>query len=469
MRPLNYNPSDADSIISYAKKLVGKKLSDFTETLESQLNDDSGNKGYFGQTLEEHYFGYKANSNSEPDFPEAGLELKSAALKIVRRDNWVAKERLVLNVINYHEIVKETFEHSSFYKKNAHLLLVFFKYEKGLPPLQLSILLVGDWKFTGEDLDVIIKDWLLIRDKVINGLAHEISEGDTFYLGACTKGDDKNTLRGQPYSDKPAKQRAFSLKASYVNHIIANLGHGRKQKFGKLLKNRLLSKSKTINDIVEEKLNTYVGLTDIQIRQKLNLNINQRSKHYNHLLTKSMLGFELNEEIEEFSKAGIIVKTVKIEESDRIIQSVSFKSFKYDEIINVSWEDSDLKEIVESKFLFLFFRHRGNSLYFDKVKFWNMSPRDIEQYESVYNTTVELIKRGQIVENIETRYDGSKRFISFFPKMKDNYIAHVRPHAKDRNDTYPLPIPDIKTGLKNYPKHCFWIKAGFVYDKIYNG
>ena len=50
------------------------------------------------------------------------------------------------------------------------------------------IKLVDDWKFSEEDLKIIKHDWNLINGKILKGKAHELSEGDTFYLGACTKG-----------------------------------------------------------------------------------------------------------------------------------------------------------------------------------------------------------------------------------------------------------------------------------------
>ena len=52
-------------------------------------------------------------------------------------------------------------------------------------------------------------------------LEDEISEGDTMYLGACTKGPTaEKSLRSQPFSDIKAKQRAYSLKQSYVSEIL---------------------------------------------------------------------------------------------------------------------------------------------------------------------------------------------------------------------------------------------------------
>ena len=76
---------------------------------------------------------------------------------------------------------------------------------------------------TIKNMDAVL---VLNYDKNKNGKAEEISEGDTNYLGACTKGANANSLREQPFSDVKAMQRAFCLKNSYMsyilNHYIAN-------------------------------------------------------------------------------------------------------------------------------------------------------------------------------------------------------------------------------------------------------
>ena len=67
------------------------------------------------------------------------------------------------------------------------------------------------------DLEIIKQDWQTIIDKIKAGEAHNISEGDTMYLAACTKGANAKSIRKQPFSNIPAKQRAFSLKSSYMS------------------------------------------------------------------------------------------------------------------------------------------------------------------------------------------------------------------------------------------------------------
>ena len=74
-----FDANSAASIISYAKNLKGKNL---REVCGSKIEKHGyKGKGNFGQILEKFYFGYEPNSDAEPDFLEAGLELKSSPLK----------------------------------------------------------------------------------------------------------------------------------------------------------------------------------------------------------------------------------------------------------------------------------------------------------------------------------------------------------------------------------------------------
>ena len=81
-----YDRKDISSIVSYAKRLIGKTLASANglETKESH-SEYVKVKGKFGQYLEKHYFGFENNSDKEPDFKEAGLELKSTPLKKIKK------------------------------------------------------------------------------------------------------------------------------------------------------------------------------------------------------------------------------------------------------------------------------------------------------------------------------------------------------------------------------------------------
>ncbi len=455
--------TSADSIIEFAKKLKNQTLREACgEEIEKHGYKGKGN---FGQILEKFYFGYEPNSDAEPDFKEAGIELKSSPLKTLRNGEFRSKERLVLNIINYLEVHKEDFENSSFWKKNAHLLLVFYLHDKELDLLDYLIKLVDGWQYPNEDLKIIKQDWETINQKIKDGKAHELSEGDTFYLGACTKGSTAlKSYRDQPFNDEKAKQRAYSLKQGYVNHIIANIAQEETAVYGKIIEQpEILDLVQSIEEVVISKFQPFYGKSAEQIEQELGLKLNQKAKSYFANLTNVILGLELGQKIEEFEKADIQVKTIRLKENNLPKEDISFPTFEYQELIETDWEDSDFKNILESKFFFVFYQFEGENLILRKVKFWNMPHSDIVEAKKVRDDMIFYISTGRIVREVNKL--GVRK--TYFPKKAQNRVSHVRPHARNAADTYKLPIPDRKTGLKEYTKHCFWLNASYVRDEIY--
>lgn len=457
---LPYNPNEKKSIIEYAKRLKGKTLREACN--KSILEHNYSGKGSFGQILEKFYFLYEPNPCSEPDFAIAGLELKSTPLKQLQNKEYRSKERLVLNIINYFEVVNQNFETSSFYKKNANILLIFYCHQADYDILDYLIKLIDEWNFPKTDLEIIKTDWELIKQKIADGKAHELSEGDTFYLGACTKGANARSTRKQPFSDIPAKQRAYSLKQGYVNHIIASIANTTTGIYGKLIPSMAIAKKQTIEQIVISRFKPYYGKTIEEILTMTGVVLNTLAKSFYANLTKAILGIELDKEIEEFEKAEIIVKTVRLKENNLPKEDISFANFKYKEIVNEEWDESNFKDILEHKFLFVFFQFENNQLVLRKVKFWNMPYADILEAEKVWAKTKDIISKGKIVKKVigKTRYTN-------FPHKSFNSVSHVRPHAANAADTYPLPTKDKLTKAKEYTKHCFWLNNTYVRDAIY--
>lgn len=457
---LPYNPKDKKSVINYAKLLKGKSLRQICPP--KILDHNYTGKGNFGQILEKFYFGYNPNSKSEADFFEIGMELKTSPLKQLKNNEYRSKERLVLNIINYIEVVNQQFEDSDFWKKNANILFIFYLHQAGCDVLDYLIKLVDEWNFPSTDLEIIKKDWELIKQKIEVGKAHELSEGDTFYLGACTKGANANSTRKQPFSKIPAKQRAYSLKQGYVNHIIASIANETSGVYGKLIPSVAVAKKQTIEEIVISKFKPYYGKTIEQILVITGVELNKTAKSFYANLTKAILGIELEKKIEEFEKAEINVKTVRLKENNLPKEDISFPNFKFEDIVNEEWDDSNIKDILEHKFLFVFFQFENEQLVLRKVKFWNMPYADILEVKKVWAKTKEIVSKGKIVKEVieSTRYTN-------FPNKSFNLVSHVRPHATNAADTYPLPVKDKLTKSKEYTKHCFWLNNTYVRDEIY--
>lgn len=472
---LPYNPKDKKSVIDFAKLLKGKSLRQVCNP--SILKHNYTGKGNFGQILEKFYFGYDPNSKSEADFIEIGMELKSSPLKQLKNNEYRSKERLVLSIIDYLKIVDQTFEKSDFWKKNASILLIFYLHKAGFDVLDYLIKLVEEWNFPNTDLEIIKKDWQLIKQKVAEGKAHELSEGDTFYLGACTKGANANSTRKQPNSDIPAKQRAYSLKQGYVNHIIASIANEPTGVYGKLIPSVDVAKKQSIEEIVFSKFKPLIGKTDTELVKQFKLeDINPKIKDYHSRVSKAIVksvfgvpqNFKVEDYIEEFEKAEIIVKTVRLKENNLPKEDISFPNFKYEEIVNEEWDNSNFKDILEHKFLFVFFQFEKNQLVLRKVKFWNMPYADILEAEKVWAKTKEIVSKGEIVKGFKTDKKGKLSRLTNFPGKKNNSVSHVRPHTTNSLHTFPLPVKDMLTKADSYTKHCFWLNNTYVRDQIYS-
>jgi hypothetical protein len=76
---------------------------------------------------------------------------------------------------------------------------------------------------------------------------------------------------------------------------------------------------------------------------------------------------------------------------------------------------------------------------------------------------IKTVSKGEIVKEVTDK--GIRK--TNFPKKTENRISHVRPHARNADDTYDLPTADKLTGLTKFTKHCFWLNGGYVKDEIY--
>jgi hypothetical protein len=96
--------------------------------------------------VENIYFLLETNNYVGADFSEAGMELKCTPLKKSKQVDYLIKERLVCNMINYCEVVKEDFEHSHFYLKCQLMLLLFYLHQKDCNNLDLEFVFSVLWK-----------------------------------------------------------------------------------------------------------------------------------------------------------------------------------------------------------------------------------------------------------------------------------------------------------------------------------
>ncbi|MGE7623194.1 Sau3AI family type II restriction endonuclease [Viridibacillus sp. NPDC096237] len=415
-----------------------------------------GATGALGNIIEESFFEYEINSKAEADFAELAVELKVTPFKQNKDKSFSAKERLVLNIINYIEEVNYTFETSSFWKKNQKLLLMFYEWKKELDRGDYKIIETILYEFPEEDLIIIKKDWEFIVDKIRQGEAHLLSEGDTQYLGACTKGANKNSIRKQPYSGELAMQRAFSLKSSYMTSIVREYISKETLTYFSS-KNEL--KEKTIYQLLKEKFAPYIGMTFYEIADQLQVKINPSNRSSVANLISALLGVKGTklDKVAEFAKANIQFKTVRLQQNGKPQQSMSFKNIDFHGILEEGWEDSYIRNyFLEMQLLFVVFQFdKENILRFKGIKLWHMPMETIENELFNYWTEIRrVLNEGVILTKTKKGIENN------FPKSNFNGIVHVRPKGADGNDKIQLTDGQLIT------KQCYWLNAGYVAEIV---
>jgi DNA mismatch repair protein MutH len=455
-------------IVEHANKLSGRSIRDVMSALDAtSVSIGTKSKAAFGTFLENVYFGINPGNSPLPDFPVAQLELKSTPLKWIR-ENLVAKERLVLNKIDYVSEATTTFTTSSFFKKCRRLLIVAYIHdaEKSIEDLEVArIRLVVLDLLPEEDRRIIIEDWAVIHDKISNGKAHEISEGDTRLLAACTKsalGIDRTEQRNGP----PAKPRAYSFKQSYVNILLATglssivreeapipYGSGPGYQLPDKAEdwpNSFLPTGKTIT-FEEEITNLFENYANRSVQGLYEqFGVNGSAKHANYNLVISILGRK-SRASELLDAAGIQIKTVQLKSNGVPKESMSFPVFSFSTILKEDWDDVDVDENhfrnhISKRFLFVIFQCTsdcaiGDHKVFKGVKFWNMPFDDLEVIKERWEQTKEAVSNSNP---------------NLFPKIRDRQIMHVRPKGRDGDDTDEFP-----NGLR-VTKRCFWLNADYI-------
>lgn len=446
----------AETILS--KSLRGVISSEAVGIIERQIGIyGMKRKGFLGDLVEKYFFEINPGNISEPDFTIAGVELKTTPLKKHTKNRFASKERLVFSMINYDTVASETWEASSFLKKNKTLLLMFYLWTESQSILDYEFKFVHLLNLlediSDEDVFQIQKDWEYIVSKIKRGEAHLLSEGDTYYLGACTKAANSRVVRDQPMNRTPAKPRAFSFKQQYINYLIQTKLLGEKTNTDSIFKKQ--RRIETIGDAIKEKFAPFIGKTDKEILIKLGSTLGKKSKSYKRLIVNKILDIN-STNIEELEKANITLRVVTLESTGTLKESISFPAFDYKDLVNQVWYDDEDETMADfhlqletKKFLFVVFQKQkdSNEIILRKTMFWNFPMKDIEKAENVWQKTINCINEG--------RYDD-------LPKIKDSSVAHVRPHGKDSTDT-------IETPQKTHEmKRCFWLNAKYIQQAIEN-
>lgn len=434
---MGYDITSVKSIYEFSCNLFGKSLNEAVELPNEIVN--SKNKGDLGSLVERYFFRHVPPNNHDPDFAIASLELKTTGLKRNKQGIFVAKERLVLTMIDFNKIVDQEWETSTYLHKCGKMLILFYEYNPKKSVIDRKFILRPIlFEIPSKDLQIFRQDWEKIRDKVRAGKAHEISEGDTYYLGACRKGTggEKEALRSQPNSEIKAPARAFAIKQGYLTKLVQMQGSD---------VGNLFETTNTFEVATKERFERFIGksvdeLSDIFKIYKTSSN----QKGFKRHLAMSILS-RGQEQVPELEKAGIVMKTISLNKNGLARESMSFPAFDFIKIGITDWEDSSFFENIERKFLLVIFKiDEVGTERLHKVSYWNMPYEDRQEAKRVWEET----KRRVAIDATN------------LPKMSESQIAHVRPKGKNGADKALTPQGTM------HVKQCFWLNSNYISEVV---
>lgn len=473
-----------DELILYTEEAIGKPMKEFD--VNNRLKDTSS-KGSIGQVIEEGFFGYKINNISGADFANLGVELKVTPYKWVNNSTLVsAKERLVINMINFMKDYEYDFYESDLYEKIDKILLLFYEHQQEVDKSEYYIsnkFLFDFSKIDEEDKQIIISDYNKIVKKILDGRAHEISESDTLYLGACPKAANREKGQvTQPFSDVLAMKRAFCFKSPYMTQLLRNQVFKNSPSREKFIKDISILKSNSFEEVILRNFKPFYGMTLNDLDEKLKIVVNRNNKSYIKNYVSRMLDSNKSinqiEDYDEFVKANIKIKTIRVLKNGTIRESMSFPSFRFLDLIQEDWEESTLRnQFVNEKYLFCIFDEISEFNYkFREAMLWSMPEIDLDsKVKHVWSHTKETILNG--VQLYPVQQKSNIIIKNNFIKISDDLIVHVRPHTNKSiykfedgkifgngsltSDGDMLPDGRIMT------KQCFFINSKYI-EKIIN-
>lgn len=463
----NYDKTSKMSILEFSKKLLGKTLE---EAVAPDVIDPKRGKGQLGQLVELYFFGIENNSRQEADFPEAGLELKVTPLKRLKDKTLAIKERLVCTMIDFTKDQNIPFEQSHVYLKCAMMLIPFYLHEEGVPVQQLKFIYDVLWQIPDKDLLIMKQDYEKILETIRAGKAHELSEGDTTYLGACRKGQkgDADVIYYLPDGTRaviPAPKRAFSLKTQYMRTILdfakKTGGQGTTNTsalvrgYGAALMDEHDLQNNSFEDILLNRFEPYYGKTFEELVHLLEAPATgAKSKYYliaNAILTEKGTRGEDVRNSEEFKKSGIVIKTIRLNKSGRPAEAMSFENINYFDILKEDdWYDSRLYELFTSRFFFVVFQEdKNHDIRLKKAFFWTMPAKDLDKAAVYWLNIKNAVKNNHISPE-------------FFFRESDHKMFHVRPKGKNAADVTENPNGGV------VKKYCYWFNHEYIKQIIDN-
>ena len=187
-----------------------------------------------------------------------------------------------------------------------------------------------------------------------------------------------------------------------------------------------------------------------------------------------MLGIHSNQ-AEEFAKAQIVVKSIRIEENGRINESMSFPAIDFKKFVKEKWEESYLFNLFyTTKFLFVVFKRKGDLYRLKGCQLWNMPYQDLDNtVRKGWEKAQKQVRDGVILT--KEKWGSDIIVKNNLLKASDDMIIHIRPHTKKSYYDFgngevfgsgtianSSELPDGR----RMTKQSFWLNSSYILSQL---
>ena len=490
------------SILEAAKgKTLGEvdKSRQFDRTLKNEKIT-----GIAGDVIEQSVFGYERDSNQECDIEIDGLltELKTTGVRIPKNELknargktgdaynafLRAKEGISITGVTFEPSIQTDFSTSHFWEKSERLLIVFYEYKSYdvVPASGYTNFPIVDYcynSFSEEEKAKLRNDWEIVRDHLqkvytecldadirnerLVGFTHLLRPN--LLLIELVPGFKKK-------SSGTYQKPRYRLKKTFVDYIVR--GH-----FDKSRANNEIALSESFSSFAQldkrchELSMRFSGKTILQLKEMLGINIDSKDIAAKCIIR--MFGTDCKQlnQISDFTKAGIIAKTITITPNGGRTEDMKLKLIDFEEWADrdADFEESDVYDyFCEHSFLCpIFCEHDSqdkSKTTFEGFKRFSFDEDFIEkEVRRTWDDSRRLIHHNELEWEYKYDTDGNKVMNSSgsymgapnFPKSSE-YLVFFRGGANDSNEKSRT---ECVNGIRMLPQF-FWLKGSYIAKKL---
>lgn len=471
-----------DFVYRLLESIKGKTLGEVDKSHQFIRTETSKKiTGIAGDVIEQSVFGYDRDSKQECDIEIDGIltELKTTGVRIPKSDlakakgktgdsyniYLRAKEGISITGVTFEPSIQLDFLTSHFWEKSENMLIVFYEYKsnKVVPASAYADFPIVDYcynKFSDTEIKQLKSDWEIVSNYLRNIYTQYDNLEDRYkHLVGFTHvlRSDLMLIELVPgFKIRPNgsyQKPRYRLKQTFVDYIVR--GH-----FNKSRANNEVNLKESISSFAEldaicHALSVkYKGKSFDELKETLHITSDVTKKDFAATCILRMFGTDCKKlnQISDFTKAGIIAKTITMTPQGGRTEDMKLKRINFDEWTDrdIDFENSEVYNyFAEHSLLCPIFCERGNTKRMLMTNAKAQEQEDKRVIAEIGKTTFEGFKRfafdEAFIENEVKRTWEDSRNLIFSNQLQWVYEYDNNGNKKkNRSGSYK--------GAPNFPK-----------------